>query len=664
MLKRRFTRLYWRIGEVAEITGISQQTLRAWEQELAILRPRRDASGVRVYRERDFRIVLVLQQLIEKEKWSVSDVKELLVAAPDEIRAMINAVPPEALEGTPDENEPSTTARTVEKPEVAATPHEDKNEEPAQAGVRLAGAAVPRETEQEVTEAPAEEPGSGGGEVVETPAVGAAAYPPAETEERELAGASSPTLPLTEEPSTVVGAAEAEETAEPASGEMSAEERSFPAEGVSEAEETWQDTGLPPFATETPAEPEREPVEAPTSTEPVVETSDGDMDLAASAPPIEREELAPVEVQDATPSVPVEANLMEQPVLPGDQIATAEDVSPATETGYHPEEEDREQVFAAAEQIESFVHSEGMAEETAGGPAAGEATEEIGMAAPVWTPVEEEGEASLQGEPEAATPREASLPDSEFEPEPELAESGEKEHLNQPVVPEVAAEESEPSPAVQPWDGAPVTDVAETPASASVPGPEPLPSATAITWEAESEIAAEAAETAAQIAESGFVEAPENEGADGTRDSIANMAFPQEQPESAPETGAPSDANVASETEPGETDTEEEEAISPLLAMPADTQTELSTHEEIEPPRPERREVFELIASEAVPVPETLPKSVVEDLRALREELAAIAEMVRMLVEPSPESTEATKDVSDGRALAECSSGDEKSSDA
>ncbi|HQE62947.1 MAG TPA: MerR family transcriptional regulator, partial [Candidatus Latescibacteria bacterium] len=153
MLKRRFTRLYWRIGEVAEITGISQQTLRAWEQELAILRPRRDASGVRVYRERDFRIVLVLQQLIEKEKWSVSDVKELLVAAPDEIRAMINAVPPEALEGTPDENEPSTTARTVEKPEVAATPHEDKNEEPAQAGVRLAGAAVPRETEQEVTEA-------------------------------------------------------------------------------------------------------------------------------------------------------------------------------------------------------------------------------------------------------------------------------------------------------------------------------------------------------------------------------------------------------------------------------------------------------------------------------------------------------------------------------
>ncbi|HNZ39392.1 MAG TPA: hypothetical protein PKN69_07670, partial [Candidatus Latescibacteria bacterium] len=210
---------------------------------------------------------------------------------------------------------------------------------------------------------------------------------------------------------------------------------------------------------------------------------------------------------------------------------------------------------------------------------------------------------------------------------------------------------------------APVTDVAKTPPSTSIPEPEPHPSATPAIEEVGSEILA-AAETAAQIAESGFVEAPENEGADGTRNSIANMAFPQEQPVSAPETGAPSDANVASETEPGETDTEEEEAVSPLLAMPADTQTELSAHEETEPPRPERREVFELIASEAVPVPEALPKSVVEDLRALREELAAIAEMVRMLVDPSPESTEATKDVSDGRALAECSSGDEKSSDA
>ncbi|HPU85888.1 MAG TPA: MerR family transcriptional regulator [Candidatus Latescibacteria bacterium] len=664
MLKRRFTRLYWRIGEVAEITGISQQTLRAWEQELAILRPRRDASGVRVYRERDFRIVLVLQQLIEKEKWSVSDVKELLVAAPDEIRTMINAVPPEALEGTPEENEPSTATRTVEKPGVAAPSREPENEEPGQAGVPLAEAAASRDAEQDVPRAKAEEPGSVGSEAVEPPAVDATAYLPAETEEPELADKSLPVPPLAEEPSTVVHAAEAGETAEPVSSEMSIEEHALPAEGVPETEETWQDTGIPASATGTHGEPESEPVEAPSAAEPVVEPSDGDINLVASAPPTEGEGLEPVEAEDATPGVPVAADLMEQSVSPADEIAAAEDVSPTADVGYHPEEEGREQVLAATKQNEPSTCGEETTEETAGEPTPGEAKEENGMATPVSLPVEEKGEASSQEEARTAALREVSLLASESQREPEFEESGEEERLNQPGLPEVAAEESEPSAAVQPWDGVPVTAVAETPPSTSVPEPEPLPSATAITWEAESEIPAEAAETAAQIAEGVSVQAPENEGADKTRDAVANMAFPQEQPEHAPETRAPSVASAAHETVPRAADIEEETAASTFVAMPTQTGTELRADGEIEPPLPERREVFELIASEAAPVPETLPKSVVEELRALREELAAIAEIVRMLVDPSPETTDAATDASGERALAACSSGDEKSPDA
>jgi len=38
--------------------------------------------------------------------------------------------------------------------------------------------------------------------------------------------------------------------------------------------------------------------------------------------------------------------------------------------------------------------------------------------------------------------------------------------------------------------------------------------------------------------------------------------------------------------------------------------------------------------------------------------------MVRMLVDPSPESTDGKQDVGGERTLAQCSSGDEKSSDA
>ncbi len=666
MLKRRFTRLYWRIGEVAEITGISQQTLRAWEQELAILRPRRDASGVRVYRERDFRIVLVLQQLIEKEKWSVGDVKELLVAAPDEIRAMINAVPPEALEGTPDENEPSAASRMAEKAGAVINARQQEKEEPPTGDGSSADASAPDSSAPEMGPPPAGEPGSAVAQMDEIPAAEVdTTQASTEAGESELAGTSTPALPPSEERPAVVEAIEVAETAEPAWGEERTEEPNLGNSVLPETEETPQGTAVPALATDTPAESEPEFVEAAPAAEPVVEASkEGDVDLAASARPFEGEENAPAEVESVVRGVPVAAGLMEQPVLLEDQASTAEDVSPTAETGHHADEVGREQVLAAAEQSEPSIRGEEIAEETAGAPAPGEATEEIGMAAPVWTPVEAKDEASMQEEPEAATPHEASPPDSELESEPELEESGEKEHLNQPVVPEVAAEESEPSPVVQPWDGAPVTDVAETPPSTSTPEPEPLPSAMAITWEAESEIPAEAAETAAQVVENVSLEAPEIDGVDKTRDSVASMAFPPEQSESVPEMGAPSAASVAPETEPREPDIKEQAAASTLLAMPAETQTEFAADEETERPLPERREIFELIASEAVPVPETLPKPVVEELRALREELAAIAEMVRMLVDPSLESTDGKQDVGGERTLAQCSSGDEKSSDA
>jgi len=78
MLKRRFPRLYWRIGEVSQLTGIPQKTLRGWEHEFAQLRPRRDASGVRVYRERDFRLVLLLQTMIEKHGQAIAEVRSFL----------------------------------------------------------------------------------------------------------------------------------------------------------------------------------------------------------------------------------------------------------------------------------------------------------------------------------------------------------------------------------------------------------------------------------------------------------------------------------------------------------------------------------------------------------------------------------------------------------
>ncbi len=55
----------YRIQAVAEMTGISAATLRAWERRYGVPMPKRTSSAYRVYSERDVEIVRVVRQLCE-----------------------------------------------------------------------------------------------------------------------------------------------------------------------------------------------------------------------------------------------------------------------------------------------------------------------------------------------------------------------------------------------------------------------------------------------------------------------------------------------------------------------------------------------------------------------------------------------------------------------
>ena len=110
MLKRSFTRLYWRIGDVSEITGIEQQTLRNWQDEYRQLRPGRDASGVRVYRERDLRIVLLLRQLLVDEECSTDEVHDVLDGDREGLNELLSGVSLDEFTEKPDEDTVSNDA--------------------------------------------------------------------------------------------------------------------------------------------------------------------------------------------------------------------------------------------------------------------------------------------------------------------------------------------------------------------------------------------------------------------------------------------------------------------------------------------------------------------------------------------------------------------------
>lgn len=85
------TKLYYSIGEVAELTQLAPYTLRAWEREFTCLRPRRIRGKNRAYRDRDIRIVLLIKRLLHEERYSIRGAQLKLKNEPHLIRGAVDS---------------------------------------------------------------------------------------------------------------------------------------------------------------------------------------------------------------------------------------------------------------------------------------------------------------------------------------------------------------------------------------------------------------------------------------------------------------------------------------------------------------------------------------------------------------------------------------------
>lgn len=71
-------KIFYSIGEVAEIVGLEQHVLRFWETEFPDLKPEKNRSGNRVYRERDIDILRKIQFLLYEEMFTIDGAKKKL----------------------------------------------------------------------------------------------------------------------------------------------------------------------------------------------------------------------------------------------------------------------------------------------------------------------------------------------------------------------------------------------------------------------------------------------------------------------------------------------------------------------------------------------------------------------------------------------------------
>jgi DNA-binding transcriptional MerR regulator len=71
-------KLYFRIGEVADLTGVKPHVLRYWESEFGSFRPTKSRNQQRLYRQRDVELVLRLKDLLYNQGYTIAGAKKKL----------------------------------------------------------------------------------------------------------------------------------------------------------------------------------------------------------------------------------------------------------------------------------------------------------------------------------------------------------------------------------------------------------------------------------------------------------------------------------------------------------------------------------------------------------------------------------------------------------
>ncbi|MBY0470814.1 MerR family transcriptional regulator [bacterium] len=64
-------KLFFRIGDVADLAGVKPHVLRYWETEFPMISPTKSNTGQRVYKRTDVESILLIKHLLYRERYSI-----------------------------------------------------------------------------------------------------------------------------------------------------------------------------------------------------------------------------------------------------------------------------------------------------------------------------------------------------------------------------------------------------------------------------------------------------------------------------------------------------------------------------------------------------------------------------------------------------------------
>jgi len=69
-------KLYFKIGEVAEIVGVKPYVLRYWETEFPEIAPGKSASKQRLYKRKEVELILRIRDLLYRDKFTIDGARK------------------------------------------------------------------------------------------------------------------------------------------------------------------------------------------------------------------------------------------------------------------------------------------------------------------------------------------------------------------------------------------------------------------------------------------------------------------------------------------------------------------------------------------------------------------------------------------------------------
>ena len=123
-------KLFFKIGEVCDITGIQAHVLRYWESEFPMLAPQKNRAGQRTYRKRDVEMVLRIKELLYEDQYTIAGAKKRLT---NELRgaSKLKVVTPEMSAQAAPQIVPAPAPPSEDEPHSYADTHTETHEHAA-----------------------------------------------------------------------------------------------------------------------------------------------------------------------------------------------------------------------------------------------------------------------------------------------------------------------------------------------------------------------------------------------------------------------------------------------------------------------------------------------------------------------------------------------------